>query len=193
VAVQHLPSAAKFHSLLDRVWSRHTKLRVKWAEEGEPLAPGFVFVAPQDRHIIVRPGGFVHLYSGDKINGVRPAADPLFTSLAREFGARAIGVVLSGALYDGAQGAYEIAAAGGRILGQSRETAQVRDMPVAALQTGGVDFMLSPKMIAHALVALTMAPGADSWFRVWRKDGLRNPGRCSGPFDSAGLNAIVAS
>jgi two-component system chemotaxis response regulator CheB len=108
----------------------------------------------------------VSVISGEKVNGSRPAADPLFASVAVHCRSRGIAVVLSGALGDGAEGAYKVAAAGGRVLVQSRETALVPDMPSAAIRRGAVDFEFSPRVIAHSLIALTMAPGAAAWFQV---------------------------
>lgn len=123
VVVQHLPPAARYRSALDRVVQRATKLRVKWAEEGERIHPGAVFLAPQDRHLHVDRDHVLHLANGPKINGFRPAADPLFTSVAAYFGARSIAVVLSGILSDGAQGAGNIARQGGRVLVQDNVSA----------------------------------------------------------------------
>jgi two-component system chemotaxis response regulator CheB len=108
------------------------------------------------------------------VNGSRPAADPLFESVAGQYREQGIAVILSGSLHDGANGAYEIAAAGGRVLVQDRETSLVCGMPLAAIRTGAVHFVLSPEMIARALITLVMAPGAAEWFRVWPK-ALKRP------------------
>ena len=164
--VQHLPSTASYRSTLDKVLARHTRLRVKWAEDGECLQPGTVFIAPQDRHLIVGLDGALQLTDHSKVNRVRPAADPLFASIAARFGARGIGVVLSGTLRDGAEGARAIARAGGRILTQDRITSQFFDMPRATLALSDVDFMFDPSVIAHALIALVMVFGAADWLRV---------------------------
>lgn len=169
VVVQHLCSANQYMSALDQILSTRTRLRVKWAEDGESLRAGYILLAPQDQQIEINPDHKVQLVRAEKVNRVRPAADPLFASIAKHFGKRAVGVILSGALCDGAQGAYEIAAAGGRILVQNRETSLVPDMPAAAIRTGAVHFELTPAMIARALAALVMAPGAAEWFRVWPK------------------------
>lgn len=168
LVVQHLPAAPDYKSVLDVVLGRTTSLRVKWAEEDEKMRPGTVFLAPQDRHLSVDSARRLHLTAGPKINGVRPAADPLFASIAANFGARAIAVVLSGALWDGAEGAWKIARSGGRVLAQDRASSQCFDMPNATLAGSGVDFMFAPAIIAHTLVNLVMVPGAADWLRVWR-------------------------
>lgn len=96
----------------------------------------------------------------------RPTADPLFSSAALCFGPNVTAIVLTGALSDGADGAFRIAEAGGRVLVQDDKTAPFFDISHAAIRRASVDFVLPPTGIAHALIALLMAPGADAWFRV---------------------------
>jgi two-component system chemotaxis response regulator CheB len=102
------------------------------AKHGDRLLAGRVFVAPPDRHLLVRPGRLA-LDSGPKEHAVRPAIDPLFRSVAAAYGARAMGIVLSGSLDDGAAGLAQLAAAGGTALVQDPEDAFVPSMPEAAL------------------------------------------------------------
>jgi two-component system chemotaxis response regulator CheB len=170
LVVQHLPPSLRYRSALDEVLGRCTKLNVKWAETGEALRAGNVRVAPQDHHLQVLHSRTISLTSGQKVNGSRPAVDLLFDSIAANYGTRGIAVVLSGALWDGAKGACHVAAAGGRVLVQDRETAEMPDMPLAALRAGAVDFAFSPRMIARTLIALTMARGAAAWFQVWHQN-----------------------
>lgn len=171
LVVQHLPPAVRYRSLLDKVLAGCTVLNVRWAQHGEVLRSGTILLAPQDHHLEIVRGGIVCLMGGNKVNGSRPAADPLFSSVAAHCGPKGIAVVLSGALRDGAEGAYNVAAAGGRVLVQSRESAFMPDMPSAAIRRGAVDFEFSPRMIAHSLIALTMAPGAAAWFQVRNRGG----------------------
>jgi two-component system chemotaxis response regulator CheB len=142
---------------------------VKWIENGEALRGGTVYLSPADGQSWVTPQFTFECWDNVRALGVRPAADPLFTSVAEVFGRNALAVVLSGRLSDGAKGAQKIAEAGGRVLVQDENSAKYFDMPQAALRRGVVDFKLSPSAIAHALVTLLMAPGADAWFRVVRK------------------------
>lgn len=168
--VQHLPPAIRYRSVLDKVLGRSTSLNVKWAEAGETLCVGNILVAPQDHQLEILPNRTVSLTGGKKMNGYCPAVDLLFHSIAANYGKGGIAAVLSGALCDGAKGAYRVAEAGGRVLVQDRETAEMPDMPLAALRTGAVDFAFSPRMIAQTLIALTMAPGAAAWFQVWHEN-----------------------
>lgn len=167
--VQHLPSAIRYLSVLDKVLGRCTKLNVKWAEPGEPLCAGSILLAPQDHHLEILHNQTVSLTRGSKVNGFRPAVDLLFHSVAAHYGSSGIAVVLSGGLWDGAKGARHVAAVGGRVFVQDRETAEMPEMPLAALRTGVVDFAFSPRMIAQTLIALTMARGAAAWFQVWHQ------------------------
>lgn len=173
IVVQHLPPRQTYASCLDRVLQRKSKLQVKWAEDGEIPRPGFVYLAPQDKLTILDPGDG-SLRTTDALHGrrARPAADPLFHSAAQCFGSRVIGVVLSGALADGAEGAYAIAGAGGRVLAQSFCTAEYSDMPRAAMMRARIGLAFDPYMLAHAVVSLVMAPGAAEWFRVWQAHSL---------------------
>lgn len=165
LVVQHLPSTTHFQSMLPCILGRSTPLEVKWAEQGEQMRPRTVFLAPQDRDLTIDKGGMIHLTTGKKISRFCPAADVLFTSAARSFGSRTIGIVLSGTLWDGAEGCRAIAQAKGRVLVQERASCEHFDMPRAA--SAVADFLLTPAMIAHALVSLIMAPGAAEWLRVF--------------------------
>ena len=128
--VLHLPASS--HSLLAQIIARQTRLPVSQAVAGERLRAGHVYVAPPDWHLLVR-AAHVHLDRGPKENGVRPAVDALFRSLADAYGECGVAVVLSGSLSDGATGAGAVAAAGGSVLVQLPEDAVVPSMPEAAL------------------------------------------------------------
>ena len=101
-------------------------------EEGDKIRPGIVYVAPPDRHMLVSRDA-IRLSRGPRQHFTRPAIDPLFRSVARAFGPRAIGVVLSGAGNDGAVGLRENSASGraGR-----HPTAIDRALPRDAAQCG---------------------------------------------------------
>lgn len=107
-------------------------LPAKHAEHGELIAPGRIYVAPPDNHMIVATGGRLLLTRGPKENWARPAIDPLFRSAAECYGANAIGVVLTGKLNDGTLGLFEIKRRGGVAVVQDPEDAAYADMPRSA-------------------------------------------------------------
>ena len=104
--------------------------------------------------MVVTPGQ-IHLNHGPKENGFRPAVDPLFRSAARAYRNRAIGVVLSGGLADGAAGLRAIARQGGVAIVQDPNEAPFQSMPESALELGPVDLTLKAADIGKALVRLS--------------------------------------
>jgi two-component system, chemotaxis family, protein-glutamate methylesterase/glutaminase len=162
LVVQHRTPAAQHITI--NLLRRCTDLRVELAQTGDQPTQGIVHVLPADRQLIVGPDGQFANCSGVEQPG--HSADPVFTSVAKRFGSRALGVVLSGANDDGATGVVALKRAGGRVLAQNRATARCFTMPAAAIATGCVDLVLPIERIAHALVSLTAWPGAASLLRV---------------------------
>lgn len=129
-------------------------LRVKVAEHDEPLAPGVVYLAPDDRHLGARKSGRILLSRDPPIGGFRPSGDYLFKSVADSFGLKAVAVVLTGMGHDGASGLAAVRSHRGRIVAQDEASSVVYGMPAAAVAGGPVDCIASFTEIAHILVHL---------------------------------------
>ena len=155
LVAQHLPPQNTF---LVELLRPHSRLPVKYAEEGEPLAKGAVFVAPPGRHLEVDPDGRLSVSDSEKIRFVRPSANLLFNSLAVTFGQRGVAVVLTGMGQDGADGVKAVRRWGGYVIAQDPETSLHVGMPRAAIDTHKVDLVLPLRDISFALSVLTGSP-----------------------------------
>jgi two-component system chemotaxis response regulator CheB len=149
--VLHLPATGT--SALPEILRRHGPLPAAHVRDSEPIQPGRIYVAPPDHHVLVRTG-HVHLSRGPRENGHRPAIDPLFRSAAREYAARVIGVVLSGALDDGTAGLLAIKSRGGIAVVQNPEDALYPGMPGNALEHAQVDHVLAAASMGKLLTRL---------------------------------------
>jgi two-component system, chemotaxis family, protein-glutamate methylesterase/glutaminase len=130
LVVKHLPETGQtgLASILDRAGA----LPAARARDGELVRSGRIYVAVNDRHLLVKRDRIL-LSNAPRQNRARPSVDALFRSAARWFGRHTVGVVLSGAMDDGAAGLAAIAAAGGVPLVQDPQDARVSGMPRAAL------------------------------------------------------------
>lgn len=131
-----------------------SRLPVKYAENGESIQAGSVYIAPPDYHLLIRDA-HLGLGRGPRENRHRPAADPLFRTAAATYDSRVIGVVLTGKLDDGARGLMAIKKAGGMAVVQDPEDAQFPGMPQAALNSVAVDYKVPLSDLASLLVRLT--------------------------------------
>jgi two-component system chemotaxis response regulator CheB len=152
VVVQHLDP--RHRSLMADLLGRQTRMPIAQANEGDVIAPGAVFIAPPDRHMLVNTDGTLSLSRTELVHFVRPSADLLFESVAASFKDRAIAVILTGTGSDGSGGLGAIKKMGGTVIAQDEGTSEFFGMPHAAIATGQVDFILPLNEIASALVRL---------------------------------------
>ncbi len=128
---------------------------VKLAEDGIALQPGHVYVlAHPDKHGLVDrwPGGAIRLVARDPVNGMRPSADLLLTTVAKAARDKAVGVILSGSGTDGAAGLGAIRQLGGLTLCQDKDSAMVFEASAAAIAKGAVEAQLPIAELARAIL-----------------------------------------
>ena len=122
------------------------------AKDGMMSQPGAIYIAPGDRHMTVAPETFaLQLNDEAPENYMRPAADPLFRSVATAFGPYGVAVVLTGMGRDGTLGAATIAAAGGVVLAQDPRTAVASSMPQTVVNIGAVREVVALKLLGTSL------------------------------------------
>jgi two-component system chemotaxis response regulator CheB len=149
VIVQHMPPV--FTRLLADRLRTQTNLRVKEAQGGETLAPGDLWIAPGDYHMIVRRDGLaarLALVQTPPENSCRPAVDVLFRSVVEFYGPRTLAVVMTGMGQDGLRGCEHVREAGGQIVVQDEATSVVWGMPGFVANAGLADAVLPLGQIA---------------------------------------------
>jgi two-component system chemotaxis response regulator CheB len=144
-------------SVLPEILDRRTKLVVRAAGDGEALHAGRIYVAPSDVHLAVEDG-VVRVTREPRENGHRPAVDPLLRSVARAYGHRSVGVVLSGSRDDGARGLAILRAAGGTALVQDPGECLYAGMPTSALNAVPDAEVLGVEALAARLIELAQRP-----------------------------------
>lgn len=136
------------------LFQARSSLLVKEAEDKEPLVPGTVYLGSPNYHLLIEKARCFSLSVDDVVLFSRPSIDVLFETAADAYGPALVGVLLSGANEDGAQGLARIREAGGTVLVQAPDSAPSRPMPEAALARTPVDGVLSPAELGHALARL---------------------------------------
>ncbi len=155
VVVHVLPSTPH---LLAELFAPRCAMRVLEAESFAAIERGCVYFAPADYHLLVTRDRRCALSIEPPVNFSRPSIDVLFESAAVAFGPSLVGVVLTGASHDGAEGARVIAEGGGRTLVQEPATTEVPVMPAAVLAAVPSAHAVPLAGMASALRAMVMAP-----------------------------------
>jgi two-component system chemotaxis response regulator CheB len=152
VVVQHLDP--HYPSMLVNLLSRRAHMRVKPAADGEPVQPGFVYIAIPDYHVLVNADHTLALKHTETERFLRPSANLLFESIALVYREHAIAVVLSGSGTDGSQGVRAIKKTGGTVVVQEAGSAEFGGMPASAISTGCADLIVPLRGIAQTLIHL---------------------------------------
>ena len=147
--VIHLPPAGP--NVLHEILAGPGSPPMKLAEDTEPIAPGTIYFAPPDYHLLVEAGRTFALSQDDRVHYSRPAVDVLFESAAEAYRDRLLGIILSGANADGAAGLAAIAAAGGLTVVQALESAEMIAMPAAALEAAPASLEMGVAALAELL------------------------------------------
>jgi two-component system CheB/CheR fusion protein len=157
VVVQHL--SPDFKSLMDELLARHTALPIRLVEDGMRVEADHVYLIPPKMEMIISGGRLLLSERGPQPEFTLPI-DVFFRSLARDCGARAIAIVLSGGGTDGSRGIRDVREAGGLIVVQDTGTAQFDGMPRTARDAGVAHWVLAPQDMPHVLVEHVERRGA---------------------------------
>ena len=153
VVVQHMPGAftAAFANRLNNI----CQVTVKEATDGESLLPGHVYIAPGDRHMMIKRSGAVYkinVKDGPLVSRHKPSVDVLFRSVAQVAGKNAMGIIMTGMGDDGALGLLEMRQAGSQTLAENESSCVVYGMPKEAVKRGAVEKELHLDEIPQALM-----------------------------------------
>jgi len=152
VVAQHRSPESK-DLMLERLLQHHTRRIVRDSDDKTPLERDHVYLGPPDYHVLVEDGHLA-LSTDAPVQFARPSIDVLFESAADAYGDRAIGIVLTGASADGAEGLARIKQRGGVAIVQDPATSEKRAMPDAALAVTAADAVLPVEEIPAFLFGL---------------------------------------
>ena len=144
VIIQHL--SPDFKSSMAELLGRHSKLKVIQAENNMRVGCNEVYLIPNTKFMTIKDNKF-HLINKEKGNGPHLTINKFFISLAADKGSKAIAVVLSGLGKDGSDGVHAIKKAGGMVIARNPDTAEFSSMPLSAIKTGMVDYILEPEFM----------------------------------------------
>jgi len=153
IITQHMPE--NFTQAFAYRLNELCKVDVKEAENGDILEAGKVFIAPGDKHMVLRKSGdkyYVEVGGGKKVSGHRPSVDVMFNSVSKVAGKNALGAILTGMGSDGAKGLLAMKKAGSLTLGQNKESCVVYGMPKVAYELGAVDKQVTITHMASAII-----------------------------------------
>lgn len=153
VFVLHRKASTKPGFLAHIIQHRITR-HIKEADEKEKILPSTVYIAPADYHLLLEDDETFSLDASEKVLFSRPSINVTFESAAANYGPRLIGILLTGANSDGANGIQEIARQGGLTIAQNPLTAEMAVMPQAAIDTGHTHRVMTVPEIVYFLNSL---------------------------------------
>lgn len=155
IVIQHRKGGQQ--SFLPQLLSGKTRLPVHEVRDKEPILPGRVYVAPCDLHLLLEDDHTFSLNDSERINYSRPSIDVTFESASALYGSALVGVLLSGANSDGAEGMKTISLNGGFTVVQLPATAQMAYMPQQALKIMEASKVIDGPQIGHFLHELLIS------------------------------------
>jgi two-component system, chemotaxis family, protein-glutamate methylesterase/glutaminase len=144
-------------SMLLNLLGAKSNLTVREVEEKDIIIPSCIYLAPADYHVLIEKDETFTLDYSEKLNYSRPSIDVSFTSAAMIYGKNLIGILLSGANEDGAEGLKEIKEHGGHTIIQDPDDAMVNYMPIQASLKSRIDEVLNTEQITRYLISLIPA------------------------------------
>jgi len=153
IVTQHLHPLED--SYLAELLGRITLLPVKEARDKEKIEPGNIYIAPPNYHLLMERNETISLSSDEKVNHSRPSIDVMFESAAYVWGSGLIGIILTGANSDGADGIKIIKEFGGLTIAEDPKVSEYPMMPKSAIDTGTVDKILTLSEINEFLINLS--------------------------------------
>jgi len=132
LVVQHM--SPQSDNYMTRMLNDLSPLTIKEADEKEPIMPGTVYIAPPDYHLLVEADFTLSLSMEEKVNYSRPSIDVLFETAADVYGSHLMGIILTGANADGANGLLAVKKKGGFTIVQHPDDAESPAMPKAAIE-----------------------------------------------------------
>ncbi len=153
VIVQHMPE--KFTAAFAQRLNGLCEIEVKEAADGDRIRPGYAFIAPGGKHLMVRRSGAQYICQvkdGPLVCRHRPSVDVLFRSVAKAAGVNAMGIIMTGMGDDGANGLLEMHQTGAYTIAQDEKTSVVYGMPKEAVKKGAVDQSLPLEQLPIAII-----------------------------------------
>jgi two-component system chemotaxis response regulator CheB len=152
-----------------------TGMHVAIAGEGQNIQSGMVYIAPAEKHLVVKSNRVFSLQDSEKVNSVRPSVDVTMQSIRREPGISIMGIILTGMGRDGTEGLAYLKSIGGTTIVQDPVTAPIRTMPQNAIDSGGIDAICTPEMIQEVILKFSSSLPSEQISEKNTPSGYRIP------------------